>query len=67
MKVPLELAEYRAKYYELLVKAPLPAVGVDIKPAEFVFGSSYRLTKGYTMIGSSRKESQKLILPKKLQ
>ncbi|KAG9245651.1 tRNA synthetases class I-domain-containing protein [Calycina marina] len=49
MKSTLELVKFRAKYYELLVKATLKAVGVDISLLEFVYGSSYQLTPEYTM------------------
>jgi tyrosyl-tRNA synthetase len=49
MKAPLELIEYRAKYYEYLIKALLRAVNVDLSRLEFVLGSSYQLTKEYTM------------------
>lgn len=49
MKAPLELIEYRAKYYESLIKALLRAVGVDISRLEFILGSSYQLSKEYTM------------------
>jgi tyrosyl-tRNA synthetase len=49
MKAPLELVEWRAKYYEYVIKALLKAVGVDIKRLEFVLGSSYQLSKEYTM------------------
>lgn len=49
MKAPLELVEHRAKYYEYIIKALLRAVGVDIARLEFVLGSSYQLTKEYTM------------------
>lgn len=49
MKAPLELVEYRAKYYECLVKALLRAVGVDLGRLEFVLGSSYQLKQDYTM------------------
>jgi tyrosyl-tRNA synthetase len=49
MKAPLELVEHRAKYYEWLIKALLRAVGVDLARLEFVLGSSYQLTKEYTM------------------
>jgi len=49
MKAPLELVEYRAKYYEFLIKALLRSVGVDISKLKFVFGSSYQLGKEYTM------------------
>jgi tyrosyl-tRNA synthetase len=49
MKAPLELIEHRAKYYEHLIKALLRAVGVDISRLEFILGSSYQLSKEYTM------------------
>lgn len=49
MKAPLELVEYRAKYYESVIKALLRAVGVDLSRLEFVLGSSYQLDKKYTM------------------
>jgi tyrosyl-tRNA synthetase len=49
MKAPLELVEYRAKYYEKVVKSTLKAVGVDISKLEFILGSSYQLNKEYTM------------------
>ncbi|EKD20631.1 uncharacterized protein L3040_006355 [Drepanopeziza brunnea f. sp. 'multigermtubi'] len=49
MKAPLELVEYRAKYYERVIKALLKAVGVDLARLEFVLGSSYQLNKEYTM------------------
>jgi tyrosyl-tRNA synthetase len=49
MKAPLELVEYTAKYYEHLIKALLRAVNVDLSRLEFVLGSSYQLTKEYTV------------------
>ncbi|ORY65888.1 tRNA synthetases class I-domain-containing protein [Pseudomassariella vexata] len=49
MKAPLELVEYRAQYYEFLIKSLLTAIGVDIAKLEFVRGSSYQLEKDYTM------------------
>lgn len=49
MKAPFELVEFRAKYYAKMVKALLRAVGVDISRLEFVQGSSYQLSKEYTM------------------
>lgn len=49
MKAPLELVEQRCKYYEFIIKSLLKAVGVDISKLEFVKGSSYQLTKEYTM------------------
>jgi tyrosyl-tRNA synthetase len=49
MKAPLELVQFRAKYYEAVIKSTLKAVGVDISRLEFVMGSSYQLEKDYTM------------------
>ncbi|QSZ33656.1 hypothetical protein DSL72_005224 [Monilinia vaccinii-corymbosi] len=49
MKAPLELVGYRAKYYEFIIKSALRAVGVDLSRLEFVLGSSYQLSKEYTM------------------
>lgn len=49
MKAPLELVNYRAKYYERIVKAMLKSIGVPIDKLEFVVGSSYQLSEKYTM------------------
>jgi tyrosyl-tRNA synthetase len=49
MKAPLELVEYRAKYYEKVIKSMLKAVGVDLARLEFILGSSYQLNKDYTI------------------
>ena len=56
MKSTLELVKFRAKYYELLVKATLRAVGVDISLLEFVYGSDYQQLQNTPWIGSSWKE-----------
>jgi tyrosyl-tRNA synthetase len=49
MKAPWELVEFRAKYYERIIKSTLKAVGVDISRLEFVLGSSYQFGMEYTM------------------
>jgi tyrosyl-tRNA synthetase len=49
MKAPIDLVEFRAKYYERVIKGVLKAVGVDLSRLEFVLGSSYQLNKDYTM------------------
>ncbi|TVY40545.1 Tyrosine--tRNA ligase, cytoplasmic, partial [Lachnellula occidentalis] len=49
MKAPFELVEFRAKYYGKMIRSLLTAVGVDITRLEFVQGSSYQLSKEYTM------------------
>lgn len=49
MKAPLDVVQYRAKYYEHVVKAMLTLIGVPIEKLKFVLGSSYQLTPEYTM------------------
>lgn len=49
MKAPLEVVNYRAKYYEFIVKSILKSINVPIDKLEFVVGSSYQLTPEYTM------------------
>ncbi|KAH8547641.1 tyrosyl-tRNA synthetase [Umbelopsis sp. PMI_123] len=49
MKAPLELVNYRAKYYEHIVKAVLRSIGVSIDNLKFVYGSSYQFSKEYAM------------------
>ncbi|QPG76890.1 Tyrosine--tRNA ligase cytoplasmic [Brettanomyces nanus] len=49
MKAPLEVVQYRAKFYELLVKSLLTSIGVPIEKLKFVVGSSYQLTPEYTL------------------
>lgn len=49
MKAPLEVVNYRAKYYELTIKAILRSINVPIEKLKFVVGSSYQLTPDYTM------------------
>lgn len=49
MKAPLEVVNYRAKYYECVVKAILTSINVPIEKLIFVVGSSYQLTPEYTM------------------
>ncbi|KAK9761090.1 Tyrosine--tRNA ligase cytoplasmic [Basidiobolus ranarum] len=49
MKAPLELVEYRTKYYEALIKAMLTSLGVPLDKLRFVVGSSYQLTKEFNM------------------
>ncbi|KAK9711580.1 Tyrosine--tRNA ligase cytoplasmic [Basidiobolus ranarum] len=49
MKAPLELVEYRTKYYEALIKAMLTSLGVPLEKLRFVVGSSYQLTKEFNM------------------
>ncbi|GME82488.1 unnamed protein product [Ambrosiozyma monospora] len=49
MKAPLEVVEYRAKYYEYVVKAILKSINVPIEKLKFVVGRSYQLSADYTM------------------
>ncbi|KAI8375934.1 tyrosyl-tRNA synthetase [Radiomyces spectabilis] len=49
MKAPLELVKHRAAYYEQLIKAVLTSIGVPIEKLKFVTGSTFELSKEYTM------------------
>ncbi|KAB8078500.1 hypothetical protein BDV29DRAFT_144588 [Aspergillus leporis] len=48
-KAPIELVEYRAKYYEFTITAMLRAVGVSTEKLRFVLGSSYQKSPEYIM------------------
>lgn len=49
MKAPLEVVQFRAKYYEHVVKTILTSINVPIEKLKFVTGSEYQLTPEYTM------------------
>jgi tyrosyl-tRNA synthetase len=49
LKAPLELVEYRAKYYRECITNILKAVGVSTDKLTFVLGSSYQKTPDYIM------------------
>lgn len=49
MKAPLEVVEYRAKYYEHVVKAILRSINVPIEKLTFVLGSDYQKSPEYIM------------------
>jgi tyrosyl-tRNA synthetase len=49
LKAPIELVEYRAKYYRFVVIAILEAVGVPTDKLRFVLGSSYQKSPEYIM------------------
>lgn len=49
MKAPLEVVQYRAKYYEYVIKAMLRSINVPIDKLRFVVGSEYQLSAQYTM------------------
>lgn len=53
MKAPLEVVQYRAKYYESVVKAILKSINVPIERLKFVLGSTYQLSSDYTLDRSS--------------
>lgn len=44
LKAPIELVEYRAKYYRYCITALMRAVNVPIEKLEFVLGSSYQMS-----------------------
>ncbi|AET40966.1 tyrosine--tRNA ligase TYS1 Ecym_7114 [Eremothecium cymbalariae DBVPG len=49
MKASLEVVNYRAKYYEYVVKAILRSINVPIEKLKFVVGSSYQTSHNYAM------------------
>src|SRR5207248_2756483 len=49
LKAPIDLVNLRAEYYRFVVTALLKSIGVPIDKLEFVLGSSYQLSKEYTM------------------
>lgn len=49
LKAPIELVDNRAKYYGLVIKAILEAVGVPTEKLKFVLGSSYQKNPEYIM------------------
>ncbi|AMD22795.1 HHR026Wp [Eremothecium sinecaudum] len=49
MKAPLEVVNYRAKYYEFAVKAILRSLNVPIDKLRIVVGSSYQTSHNFTM------------------
>lgn len=49
MKAPLEVVEYRAQYYERIVKSILKSIGVPIEKLKFVVGRDYQLSADYTL------------------
>ncbi|CCJ29371.1 unnamed protein product [Pneumocystis jirovecii] len=49
LKAPINIVEYRVKYYEFIIKAMLKSIGVSIEKLQFVLGSSYQLTPKYSM------------------
>lgn len=49
MKAPWELLNLRAKYYEACIKAMLTSIGVPIEKLTFITGTSFQLSKKYTL------------------
>lgn len=50
MKAPLEVVEYRVKFYEHMIKTMLSkTLKLDISKLKFVVGKSYQLTGDYTL------------------
>ncbi|KAI5965758.1 TYS1 [Candida pseudojiufengensis] len=49
MKAPLEVVQYRSKYYEFIVKSILKSIGVPIDKLHFIVGSSYQRGGDYIM------------------
>ncbi|KAJ8956846.1 hypothetical protein NQ318_014260 [Aromia moschata] len=49
MKAPWELLALRVQYYEHTIKAMLQSIGVPLEKLKFVKGTSYQLSKEYTL------------------
>jgi tyrosyl-tRNA synthetase len=49
LKAPLELVAHRTKYYEFLLRTVFTSLGIPTSALKFVEGSSYQLTKEYSM------------------
>jgi tyrosyl-tRNA synthetase len=49
LKSPLQLVEYRAKFYQFAISAILESVGVSTEKLQFVLGSSYQKSPEYVM------------------
>ncbi|KAL1632877.1 Tyrosine--tRNA ligase cytoplasmic [Diplodia intermedia] len=49
LKAPIELVNYRAKYYKYVITESLKAVGVSVDRLEFVLGSEYQKSENYMM------------------
>ncbi len=49
LKAPLQLVEYRAKFYQFAISAILESVGVPTEKLKFVLGSSYQKSPEYIM------------------
>jgi tyrosyl-tRNA synthetase len=49
LKAPIELVEYRVKFYRLAISSMLESVGVPTSRLQFVLGSSYQKSPEYVM------------------
>ncbi|MFP4117871.1 MAG: tyrosine--tRNA ligase [Candidatus Woesearchaeota archaeon] len=49
MKSTWELLERRTEYYEFIIKEILKRIGVPLEKLEFVKGTDYQLSEGYTL------------------
>ncbi|KAJ7076538.1 tyrosine tRNA ligase [Mycena belliarum] len=49
MKAPLELVEYRTKYYKFVILAVFKSLGIPTSKLKFALGSDHELTKEFTM------------------
>lgn len=49
MKAPWSLLEQRTKYYEAVIKAMLTSLGVPLDKLKFVQGTSYQLSREYSL------------------
>lgn len=49
MKAPWELLELRTQYYEHAIKAMLKSIGVPLEKLKFVRGTSYQLSREFSM------------------
>ncbi|KAJ6589077.1 tRNA synthetases class I-domain-containing protein [Mycena capillaripes] len=49
MKAPLELVEYRTKYYNFVILAVFKSLGIPTRKLKFALGSDHQLTKEFNM------------------
>ncbi|KAF7328992.1 Tyrosine--tRNA ligase [Mycena venus] len=49
MKAPLELVEYRTKYYQFILRTVFKSLGIPTHKMKFALGSEHQLTKEYSM------------------
>ena len=49
LKAPIELVEYRVKFYQLAISSMLESVGVPTERLQFVLGSSFQKSPEYVM------------------